>query len=80
MNKIKFYGTMWCSDCHRSKEFLDSHKIDYEYTDVDENPEFAKLITQINNGLQRVPTIIFPDGSILVEPTNKEISEKLSIS
>ena len=74
MDKIKFYGTMWCSDCHRSKEFLDSH------TDVDENPEFAKLITQINNGLQRVPTIIFPDGSILVEPTNKELSEKLSIS
>ena len=52
MDKIKFYGTMWCSDCHRSKEFLDSHKIDYEYTDIDENPEFAKLITQINNGLQ----------------------------
>ena len=80
MDKIKFYGTMWCSDCHRSKEFLDSPKIDSASPDVDEHPEFAKLITQINNGLQRVPTIIFPDGSILVEPTNKELSEKLSIS
>ena len=80
MDKIKFYGTMWCSDCHRSKEFLDTNKIDYEYTDVDENQEFAKYITKINNGLQRVPTIIFPDGSILVEPTNQQLAEKLRIS
>ena len=76
MDKIKFYGTMWCSDCHRSKEFLDTNKIDYEYTDVDENQEFAKYITKINNGLQRVPTIIFPDGSILVEPTNQQLADK----
>ena len=80
MDKIKFYGTMWCSDCHRSKEFLDTNKIDYEYTDVDENQEFAKYITKINNGLQRVPTIIFPDGSILVEPTNQQLAAKLRIS
>ncbi|MCH2309995.1 MAG: NrdH-redoxin [SAR202 cluster bacterium] len=80
MDKIKFYGTMWCSDCHRSKEFLDTNKIDYEYTDVDENQEFAKYITKINNGLQRVPTIIFPDGSILVEPTNQQLADKLRIS
>ena len=79
MDKIKFYGTMWCSDCHRSKEFLDTNKIDYEYTDVDENQEFAKYITKINNGLQRVPTIIFPDGSILVEPTNQQLADKLRI-
>ena len=50
MDKIKFYGTMWCSDCHRSKEFLDSHKIDYEYTDIDENPEFAKACIDFSLG------------------------------
>ena len=80
MDKIKFYGTMWCSDCHRSKDFLDSHKIDYDYTDVDENQELARYITKINNGLQRVPTLIFPDGSILVEPTNQQLADKLRIS
>ncbi|MFL2804421.1 MAG: glutaredoxin domain-containing protein [Dehalococcoidia bacterium] len=80
MGKIKFYGTMWCSDCHRSKDFLDSHKIDYDYTDVDENQELARYITKINNGLQRVPTLIFPDGSILVEPTNQQLADKLGIS
>ena len=59
---------------------FDSHKIDYDYTDVDENQELARYITKINNGLQRVPTLIFPDGSILVEPTNQQLADKLRIS
>ena len=37
------------------------------------------VVLKINNGQKRVPTILFPDGSVMVEPSNSELAEKLSI-
>ncbi|TMD77070.1 MAG: glutaredoxin-like protein, partial [Chloroflexi bacterium] len=31
-----------------------------------------------NGGMQSVPTIVFPDGSILVEPGPRELAAKFS--
>ncbi|MDC0035619.1 hypothetical protein OAJ44_04610, partial [Chloroflexi bacterium] len=59
MNSIKMYGTTWCGDCVRAKTFFDRNKIKYEYTDVDEEPKYQEYIKKLNNGKQRVPTIIF---------------------
>lgn len=76
---IIIYGANWCPDCKRSKDFLDSYQVKYEYIDIEKSPEAIAKIEQINNGLRRIPTIIFEDGSILVEPSNKELAEKLSL-
>tara|TARA_Y100000996_G_scaffold339678_1_gene276678 strand:- start:131 stop:370 length:240 start_codon:yes stop_codon:yes gene_type:complete len=79
MAKIKMYGTTWCGDCHRSKDYLDSNNIEYDWTDVDEEPEYAEYIKTLNNGVQRVPTIVFEDGSVLIEPTNEDLEKKIKI-
>lgn len=76
---IQFYGASWCGDCFRSKAFLDSKDIQYEYIDIDRNPEAAEYVEKINNGQRSIPTIIFPDGSKLVEPSNQELGEKLGL-
>lgn len=76
---IKVYGTTWCGDCNRVKAFMDEHNVDYEWTNVDEETEFVELVLKINKGQRRVPTIVFPDGSVLVEPSNGELAEKLAI-
>ena len=52
---------------------------DYDWTNVDDEPEFQEYIKKLNNGNQRVPTIVFSDGSILVEPTDEELADKLNI-
>lgn len=79
MDVIKVYGTTWCGDCNRAKAFMDEHNVDYEWTNVDEETEFVELVLQINNGQRRVPTIVFPDGSVLVEPSNADLAEKLTL-
>ncbi len=61
----------------KGKKILDEYQIDYEYINIDRNPEGEKLVKQINKGFRSVPTIIFPDGSIIVEPTNEELKSKL---
>lgn len=73
------YGTEWCGDCKRSKAFLLEHEIPFEWIDVDEDQESAEKVKEINNGKRSVPTIIFDDGSILVEPSNGQLANKLGI-
>ena len=76
---IRIYGTNWCSDCTRSKAFLDNHEIEYSWFNIELDPELQKYVRKINNGKQIVPTIIFSDNSVLVEPSNQQLAEKLNI-
>jgi mycoredoxin len=75
---IKFYGTSWCGDCRRAKAVFAELQVPYMWIDIDQNPQAAVFVQQVNRGLRRVPTIIFPDGSILVEPDSENLRAKLS--
>ncbi len=77
--QIEVYGTRWCGDCARAKLLMDQHKIKYNWTDIDDHPEFQELVRSLNNGNNVVPTIVFPDGSSLSEPSNSELLKKLKI-
>jgi glutaredoxin-like protein len=74
---ITFYCTVWCPDCHRTARLLNKHKIDYTKIDIDRDPEAKAYVREINDGKQIVPTIVFEDGSILVEPSNRELLRKI---
>jgi mycoredoxin len=78
-DKIIMYSTNWCPDCRRAKRFFDEHGIPYENVDLDEHPESDELVRKINKGNRSVPTIVFPDGTILVEPSNAQLTEKLGL-
>ena len=79
-NKITVYSTVWCPDCKRAKKFLDEHQIEYEDIDIDRHPEAVDIVKQLNHGMRSVPTIVFPDGSILVEPDTAQLAEKLGLA
>ena len=77
---IKVYGAPWCPDCRRAKQFLGEQRVPYDWIDIDQDEEGRKYVQQANDGKQIIPTIVFEDGSILVEPTNSELAAKLGIS
>lgn len=74
---IIMYGTSWCGDCHRSRRLLDRHEIPYTWIDIDRDPEAKAYVREVNGGRQIVPTIIFPDGGMLVEPTDRELAARV---
>jgi mycoredoxin len=76
---ITLYGTRWCFDSRRSRRVLDRHNIPYTYIDIDENLEGRRFVEQVNRGFRSVPTIVFPDGSILVEPSDEVLRARLGI-
>jgi glutaredoxin-like protein len=77
---IVVYGTTWCSDCKRSMQFLDEQQIPYRWIDIDRDAEAKVYVEKVNEGKRSVPTIVFTDGGILVEPSNDELAEKLGLS
>ncbi len=77
MEQIKMYGTKWCGDCARAKQVFARHNISYEWIDITEDVKACDYVKKVNNGFQSVPTILFPDGSVLVEPSNAELEKKI---
>ncbi|MGH2495571.1 MAG: FAD-dependent oxidoreductase [Ktedonobacteraceae bacterium] len=76
---IKLYGTNWCSDCKRSKKFLGEQRVHYEFIDIEEDMEGQAFVQRVQNGGMTIPTIVFDDGSVLIEPTNAELAAKLGL-
>lgn len=76
---ITVYGADWCPDCRRSKKFLLDNSIPFNWVDTDEDKAAEEFVKQKNNGKRVIPTIIFEDGSFLVEPSNEALAEKLGL-
>ena len=74
---IVVYGTAWCGDCRRVKKLLERRGIEYAWVDVEERKGARDEMLRLNGGDRRVPTLLFPGGSVLVEPTSAEVAAKL---
>jgi thioredoxin reductase (NADPH) len=76
---IVMYGTGWCGDCKRAKQFFGEQRVRYDYVDVDADPAGRAVVQSHNDGRDIIPTIVFEDGSVLVEPSNAELAAKLGL-
>jgi mycoredoxin len=77
--QLVMYGTPWCGDCHHARRFLDEHAIAYSWIDIDQDAEAEALVKQLNRGNRSVPTLVFPDGTILVEPSNRQLASRFGL-
>lgn len=78
--KIKVYGTTWCPDCVRAKQFLTKRGIPFDWIDIEKDDQARAYVEKVNRGYRSVPTIVFPDGSVMIEPSNTELEEKIGKS
>ncbi len=76
---IVVYGAFWCPDCRRSKQFLGEHQIPYQWVNIEEDADAEQRVIEMNDGKRIIPTIVFADGSRLVEPSNAELAAKLGL-
>jgi len=57
---------------------LDRHNIPFQWIDIEEDAGAMSYVQKVNGGYQSVPTIVFPDGSVLVEPASEALEKKLA--
>jgi thioredoxin reductase (NADPH) len=79
MEEILVYGASWCPDCRRAKKFLADQRVPYSWHDIEGDPDGVRVVQDRNEGKNIIPTIVFPDGSHLSEPSNEELAEKLGL-
>jgi thioredoxin reductase (NADPH) len=77
--KITVYGAYWCPDCRRAKKFLGEQFVPYNWVDIEQDKQAEQFVLLKNNGKRIIPTIVFEDGSFLVEPTNADLAKKLGL-
>lgn len=78
-DKLTVYGATWCPDCRRAKTFLTMHRVPFDWVDLEAHPEATAEVEARNGGKRIIPTIVFPDGSHLAEPTNEELADKVGL-
>lgn len=75
---IVMYGADWCGDCRRAKAYFAAHDIAYDYVDLEAHPEKVDTVLDRNNGVKKIPVIVFADDSHLVEPTDADLKAKVT--
>jgi glutaredoxin len=75
--RIVIYGASWCPDARRARRFFDAQGVEYAWTDIDEDNQARDFVKRTSGGQIVIPVIVFPDQSILVEPSNYELASKM---
>lgn len=61
------------------KDFLASNQVPYQWIDMEDEGAVRDLLSGAAGGAARLPMVFFPDGSVLVQPTTRELAEKLGM-
>jgi thioredoxin reductase (NADPH) len=77
---LRVAGTLWSLPTHQIKDFLVRHQLPYHYLDVESEPQARALVEQANQGQLKIPTVFFPDGAALAEPTLQQLAEKAGLA
>ncbi|MEU4248151.1 glutaredoxin domain-containing protein [Amycolatopsis sp. NPDC026612] len=75
--KLTVYGASWCPDVKRSRALLDREGVEYSYVDVEADADAERRVRELQDGARRIPTIVWEDGTFLVEPSDDELSARL---
>jgi mycoredoxin len=77
---LTMYSTVWCGYCRRLKSQLEREGIEYTEVDIEETPGAAEFVMSVNGGNQTVPTLHFPNGNALTNPTLAQVEEQLAVA
>ncbi|HVB63780.1 MAG TPA: glutaredoxin family protein [Nitrolancea sp.] len=78
-DRLRIYGTTWCGQCYMARRYFDEHDVPYDFIDIDRDEQGLRFVEATNGGMRSVPTIVFPDGTILVEPGRRQLAAKFGI-
>lgn len=78
-NSITMYSTTWCGYCQRLKSQLDREGIAYTEVNIELDESAAELVEKVNGGNRTVPTVVFPDGTAMTNPSLIQVKEKLAV-
>ena len=74
---VTMFSTTWCGYCKRLKRQLAADGIEMTEIDIEQDQAAAEFVMSVNGGFQTVPTVVFPDGSALTNPSAATVKARL---
>ena len=75
---LSIYTTSWCGYCIRLKRQLEEAGLAHRTVDIEQDPEAERIVRAANNGNATVPTVVFADGTVLTNPSLRQVTEKVT--
>ncbi|GAA2471569.1 mycoredoxin [Streptomyces sp. NPDC059506] len=76
---VTMFSTTWCGYCRRLKSQMDREGIAYKEVNIEHDPESAAFVEKANDGNQTVPTLLFPSGATLTNPSLAQVKAALAV-
>ena len=76
--QLTMYTTTWCGYCRNLKRQLARDGIEIAEVDIERDQAAAEYVMSVNGGNQTVPTVLFPDGAVLTNPSAAQVRERLA--
>ncbi len=76
---IRVAGTLWSPTSHAVKDFLSRNLIPYQWLDIEVDEQARKMVEEINQGEPRLPVVFFNDGTVLAQPSLREVAERVGM-
>jgi len=77
--ELTMYTTSWCGFCRNLKSQLGRLGIEMAEVDIERDEAAAEFVMSVNGGNQTVPTVLFPDGSVMVNPSASQVRQHLAV-
>src|SRR5215471_2608641 len=75
---VTMYTTSWCGFCKRLKAQLGRVGVEVTEVDIERDEAAAEFVMSVNGGNQTVPTLLFGDGSTMVNPSATQVQARLA--
>ena len=76
---LRVIGHRWSPKDHRVRNFLSQNQVPYRWLDVAGNEEALKLLKDAGLDPDRLPVVLFSDGSALVDPEREELAARVGL-
>jgi thioredoxin reductase (NADPH) len=76
---IRVAGTLWSPGSHAVKDFLARNRIPYQWLDLESDPQAQALVEPLLQPNRRLPVVLFPDGSSLVDPDLRTLATRAGL-
>jgi thioredoxin reductase (NADPH) len=76
---IRVAGTLWSATSHMAKDFLSRNQVPYQWLDIETDEQARLMVEEANQGDHRLPVLFFPDGGVMVQPSMRDLAEKIGM-
>lgn len=77
---LRLLSARWSPRGHEIRDYLTRNQVPYQWLDPDADEEGRRLALSIGDEVDaRTPLVVFSDGNVLRDPSNREIAERVGL-